>query len=61
MGFIKTWVLRNSPLLSLSTLSNLPSTLLRKESKSNGDERPWSTLRLFPLEIKNTIFDYEWV
>jgi len=46
----KAFLFENSPLLSLSTLSNLPSTLLRKESKSNGDERPWSTLRLFPLQ-----------
>lgn len=54
----KTTCSRNSPLLSLSTLSNLPSTLLRKECKSNGDERPWSTLRLFPLKQCKHINSY---
>ena len=40
----------NSPRESLSMDSNRPSTLFRRESRSNGAVNPWSTLRLLLLE-----------
>jgi len=41
--------------LPLPTLSKRPSTLLRRESKSKGGLKPWSTLRLLLLQRNQTV------